>query len=176
MNEIDRAYKSIGEFVITFQWIENTYREIGWFILDPERKNWPPNAFRKEKNRELIDGVTKLFCELVDKYDMPTSAERKVELLALTDEFHKLRKYRNSLLHSVFVELKAGGEVVGILRSNPKPMLDTETGEITLDQEIFTEESVHKRMREIAEAAFHLGILYKQLIHWAPFERFAQRT
>lgn len=176
MDDIDRAYKSIGEFVVTFQWIENTYREIGWFILDPERKNWPPEAFRKEGNRDLIDGVTKLFCELADKYDMPTSADRKAEFLALTDEFHKLRQYRNSLLHSVFVELKAGREVVGILRSNQKPIVDTETGEIVFDQEIFTEESVHTKLKEIAGAAFHLGVLYKQLIHWSPFDRFPRRA
>jgi hypothetical protein len=49
MNKIDMAYKSIGEFVVAFQWVENTYREIGWFILDPDRKIWPPKAFgRKE--------------------------------------------------------------------------------------------------------------------------------
>ena len=64
---------------------------------------------------------------------LPTTCRESVksiqELRALTAEFHKLRKYRNSLLHSVLVELKAGGEVVGILRSNPKPIVDTETGE-----------------------------------------------
>jgi len=42
MDDIDRAYRSIGEFVVAFQWIEDLYRQIGWFILDPERKNWPP--------------------------------------------------------------------------------------------------------------------------------------
>lgn len=44
MNEIDKAYRSISQFVVTFQWIENKYREIGWFIIDPERKNWPPRG------------------------------------------------------------------------------------------------------------------------------------
>jgi hypothetical protein len=35
MDEIDRAYKGIVEFVVAFQWAENKYREVGWFILDP---------------------------------------------------------------------------------------------------------------------------------------------
>ena len=76
----------------------------------------------------------------------------------------------------MLVELKAGGEVVGILRSNPKPIVDTETGEIAFDQEMFTEESVHKKLRKIAEAAFRLGMLYSQLIHWAPFEQVPAKT
>ena len=67
MDKIDRAYKSIGEFVVVFQWIENTYREIGWLILDPHRKTWPPEAFRTESNRDLLNKVTDLFCELVDR-------------------------------------------------------------------------------------------------------------
>ena len=87
MSKIDRAYQGIGEFVVTFQWIENTYREIGWFILDPDRKIWPPRAFRTESNRELLDKVTDLFFELVDRYELPDSTERKPELRALTAEF-----------------------------------------------------------------------------------------
>jgi hypothetical protein len=177
MDEIDRAYKSIGEFVVTFQWIENTYREIGWFILDPGRKQWPPPmALRKETNRDLIDAVTRLFCELVDKYDLPTSLDRKADMLVLQKQFHELRRYRNSLMHSAFAEVKAGGEVIGLLRSKPKPIVDSDTGEIFFDNEPFTEERVHVKLREIAEAAFRLGQHYTQLIHWAPFERFRERT
>jgi hypothetical protein len=176
MSKIDRAYQGIGEFVVTFQWIENTYREIGWFILDPDRKIWPPRAFRTESNRELLDKVTDLFCELVDRYELPDSTERKPELRALTAEFHKLREYRNGLLHSVFLELKAGGEVVGILRANPRPIVDTETGEVSFSQDMFSEESVHNTLRELAEAAFRLRMLHLQLVHWSPFDRFARRA
>jgi hypothetical protein len=175
MDAIDKAYKSIGEFVVTFQWIENKYREIGWFILDPERKEWPPLALRKESTGKLIDRVTELFCSLVEKYDMPTSLDRKADFLALQQEFHALRKYRNTLLHSVFIELKAGGEVVGLLRSNPQIAIDEETGELIFVQENFTDEVVHTKLREISEAAFRLGNHYVQLIHWAPFKRFKLR-
>ena len=36
------AYQGIGEFVVAFQWVEDLYRQIGWLILDPERRAWPP--------------------------------------------------------------------------------------------------------------------------------------
>jgi hypothetical protein len=149
----------------------------GWLILDPERKDWPPKGLRTERTCELFDKVTDLFCDLVNRYDLPKSGWKLQELRALTAEFHKLRKYRIRLLHSVFIELKAGGEVIDILRSNPKPVVDdTETGEITFDSEIFTEELINKKIKEIAEPAFRLGMLYKQLIHWSPFERFPKRA
>ncbi len=31
----EQLYRSIGEFIVSFQWIENKPREIDWFILDP---------------------------------------------------------------------------------------------------------------------------------------------
>jgi hypothetical protein len=72
--------------------------------------------------------------------------------------------------------MKAGGEVVALLRSNPKVVVDTETGEVMFDHEAFTEEVVHQKLREIADAAFRLGTHYIQLIHWSPFEQFPRQT
>jgi hypothetical protein len=172
IDHIDRAYKAIGEFVVTFQWIENKYREIGWLILDPDRSHWPPMALRTESNRVLVDKVTALFCDLVEKYDLPTGPERRDDMLGLQKLFHELRRYRNGLLHSTFTEVKAGREVIGILRSNPNPLVDTETGEIYFENETFTEEVILKKIASIAEASFRLGQHYVQLIHWTPFERF----
>jgi hypothetical protein len=40
--DIDTIYRKLGEFVVSFQWLENRFREIGWLILDPHRKHWPP--------------------------------------------------------------------------------------------------------------------------------------
>ena len=173
MDHIDRAYRAIGEFVVTFQWIENKYREIGWLILDPDRKHWPPMALRSESNQKLIDKVTALFVDLVAKYDLPTGPRRRDDMLALQKQFHELRRYRNGLLHSTFTDVKAGREVTGILRSDPRtPLVDTETGEIYFENETFTEEVVGKKIAEVAEASFRLGQHYIQLIHWIPFERF----
>ena len=54
MTGVDLAYKSLGEFVVVFQWRESKYREIGWFILDPERKDWPPMS-HAEGNEQPTD-------------------------------------------------------------------------------------------------------------------------
>ena len=174
--DIDRAYRSIGEFVVTFQWIESKYREIGWFILDPDCKNWPPPQLRAETNEQLINKVTTLFVDLTRTYQFPNGKEQSADFEALRTEFHALRKFRNRLLHSTYIELKAGGELRALLRSDSKLQIDTETGEVIFDPEPFTEAVVHEKLKEVADAAFRLGIHHVQLIHWHPFDRFARRA
>ena len=34
----DKVYQRIGEFVVSFQFIENQLRQIGWLLLDPGGK------------------------------------------------------------------------------------------------------------------------------------------
>ncbi len=36
MSNEQAVYQRIVEFAVSFQWIENKLREIGWFILDPD--------------------------------------------------------------------------------------------------------------------------------------------
>lgn len=170
-DHIAAAYQSLGEFVATFQWVEDLYRQIGWFILDPERKNWPPMQLRTEKNHQLIDKVTTMFVDLTDRHRFPNGAEKARDMLELQPRFHELRGYRNRLLHSTYVELKAGGELVGYLMSNPRISVDSDTGEVQYNEGPFTAESVRTKLREYAEYAFRLSQLYLQLIHWAPFTR-----
>ena len=129
------TYQGIGEFVVAFQWVEAKYREIGWFILDPTRANWPPMRLRREKNGELIDKVTTMFITLTEEYEFPNGAERASDFAVLRPRFHALRDYRNRLLHSAFIEMKAGGEIAGYVRASPKVSVDPESGALIHDHE-----------------------------------------
>ncbi len=169
--DISKTYQAIGQLVMAFQWVEQIYRQIGWRILDPEQKEWPPKELRKESNSDLINKVTDLFVRLTKQYVFPNGTEKAAEMEVLRESFHQLRKYRNSVLHSTFFELKAGGEVLGYLRSNPKVGVDTETGELIYDQEEFTAQSVHNKLSEFAIQMLTLNLIHTQLIHWMPFER-----
>jgi hypothetical protein len=168
---IDETHKALGEFVIVFQWVENLYRQIGWFILDPERKAWPPKQLRTEKNHELIDKVTNLLVELTKTYAFTNGAEKAKDMEELRAHFHALRKYRNRLLHSTYIELKAGGEVHGYIRSNPEIGVDAETGELIVDQEDFSAEVIYAKMREYGDFMLRLNFIRVQLIAWYPFAR-----
>ena len=136
MNTEEKIYQRIGEFAVSFQWLENKLREIGWFILDPERSEWPPKSLRNLTNEKLIDKIHELFIEALPKCKL--SSELEIEFKGSIDScvrtLHQLRRNRNRILHSAFIELKAGGEVHGLVRSNPRLGVDEETGETLFDQ------------------------------------------
>ncbi len=174
--KIDATHKALGEFVIIFQWVENLYRQIGWFILDPDRRKWPPMQLRTETNHALINKVTDMFLELTNTYSFVNGAEKAKDMEELRAHFHALRKYRNRLLHSTYIELKGGGEVHGYVRSNPEVGVDPETGELIFDQEDFSAENIHAKMREYGEFMLRLNFIHVQLIHWHPFERYQRNA
>ncbi len=170
MSDEGFVYQRIGEFTVSFQGLENKLREIGWFILDPDRKNWPPKGLRALTNEKLIDRVHELFLQALSpcKLGAELEADFKASFAACAEALHQLRRERNRILHSAFVELKAGGEVVGLMRSNPRLNVDEETGDVLYDQEMLTPESFAEEMRKMGEAAMFLGRAYLQLIHRYP--------
>ena len=170
--DVALTYQALGEFVILFQWVENLYRQIGWFILDPDRKQWPPLALRRERNRELIDKVTNLYVDLTRRYAFPSGNEKAADMLELKEHFHNLRRFRNRLLHSTYIELKAGGDVLGYVRSNPNVGVDEETGELIFDQKPFSATEIQAKVREYGEYILRLNFAHVQLIHWSPFEQY----
>lgn len=164
------VYQRIGEFAVSFQWLENKLCEIGWFIMDPGRKDWPPKGLRALTNEKLIDKVHELFLQALPQCKLEHELEDdfKTSFAACTEALHQLRRDRNRILHSAFIELKAGGEVVGLMCSNPRTTIDEETGSVLYDQEMLEPESFDNEMRKMGEAAMFLGRAYIQLIHSFP--------
>jgi hypothetical protein len=168
----DRIYQRIGEFVVCFQWIENRLREIGWFIMDPQRNDLPPLQLRDASTAALITEVERLFFDALPKcrLDPELEADLRICFAEDTKRLDKLRKARNKILHSAYVELKAGGEVTAIMRSNPRLNFDGENGEPLLDQEILSETSFEGNLKEMADLAVSLNRYHTQLIHRFPAE------
>lgn len=164
------VYQRIGEFTVSFQWLEHKLREIGWFIVDPDRKNWPPKDFRNLTNEKLIDRIHELFNQALPrcKLDATLEADFRTSFASCVEQLHQLRRDRNRILHSAFIELKAGGEVRGLMRTNPRLEVDEESGEVLYDQELLTPASFAQETRKMAEAAVFLGRAYLQLIHRYP--------
>lgn len=162
-----QIYRRIGELAVSFQWIENLVRQIGWFILDPQRKNWPPRKLTKEDNGELVNKVTRLFLEALPKCSLGADLEEqfRAEFMFAVGKLHELRNARNRILHSAYIELKAGGEFQGLLGSNPRLLRNSETGVDTSDQELLSEESFEKEFELMAYLATFLTGCHTQLTH-----------
>ena len=170
LSQEERVYQRIGEFAVSFQWIENKLREIGWFIMDPGRLEWPPTGLRNLTNEKLIERVHDLFVDGLPRCKLPEGLEAdfKDSFASTVKVLHQLRRDRNRILHSAFIELKAGGENQGLFRSNPKIQVDEETGESLFDQELLTPESFSEEMKLMADATVFLNRAYLQLIHRFP--------
>jgi len=171
MNE-DRIYRRIGEFVVSFQWLENRIREIGWFILDPARKNWPPMELRDDTTAVLFSKVKTLFLNALPlcRLDADLESDFRDSFSRHAQSFTELRRSRNKILHSAYVELKAGGEIRGLLRVDPRVAVDNETGEFLFNQELLSEKSFADEFRQLAELALFFNRCYTQLQR-LPFPR-----
>ena len=165
-----QIYQRIGEFVVSFQWIENRIREIGWFAQDPHRSNWPPPGLRSENSQDLFGKVEALLLGALASCDLDgkLEADFRSEIGRAAGLYHNLRRARNKIIHSAFVELKAGGEVAGIVRSNPKLERDPESGEFLFDQEMLSGSSFDEEIRQMGELTIILNRCYMQLIHRFP--------
>jgi hypothetical protein len=174
--DIDDVYGAIGEMVVHFQLAENTYRQIGWFILDPERKQWPPMGLRRISNSRLIDTVTDMFVRLTNNHAFPNGEEKRNEAIQLRERFHSFRRYRNRLLHSHYFEIKAGHKTVAVMRSNDDIGVDPETGELLFDEEEVSAEVIRAAVSLYAADTFKLHFFRQQLLHWYPFTNYANNA
>lgn len=161
------VYRRIGEFVVLFQWLENRIREIGWFVLDPDRKSWPPTNLRDDTTADLFKKVEKLFLDALRhcRLDPELENDFRTSFAKSAIRFRDLRRARNKILHSAYIELKAGGEVRGLMRSDPRLEVDGETGEPLFDQEMLSENSFEFEFKEIADLGMFFNRCYMQLIH-----------
>lgn len=161
----DILYQRIGELVVSFQWIEHLIRQIGWYINDPQRMQWPPTILRSETNHDLLEKVKSIYSSHIKKSNISNPIGKVDDFNKIIECCHKLRRFRNSVLHSTYLELKGGGDIVGILRSNPKLLQHEHTEEVIFDHEVLTEDKISSKMETIANIGLKLGVEYKQLIH-----------
>ena len=166
----DRIYQRIGEFVVSYQWIEDRIRTIGWLIIDPNNENFPQKQLRNESSKKLFETFKELLLEALPKCQLVEELELdfRNSLEENTERFHTLRKFRNVVLHSAYNELKAGGEVVGIVRTDPKIKIDNITQEPIFDIELLSDKSFEKEMLELAILALFLNRCRLQLIQRLP--------
>jgi len=163
--DYDLLTQRIGEFVICFQWTENLIRQIGCLIVDPEHKNSPLLTFINLRNYDLLEDVKIKYCNLMDAINIQDGEGRKLYFKKLINDCHELREIRNNLLHSAYIELKAGDDVVALMRSNPK----SANGNLIFDQELLSETSITNKIENLGKTTLKLNLIFSQLRQWAPF-------
>src|ERR1051326_7709975 len=114
--DISKLYQRIGEYVVCFQWTENLIRQIGYQILCNSGRISIYERLIKKKNEDLVNEVIDYYLDLIDRLQPFDHVNRKENVEKLRMSCHEVRKFRNRFLHSAFIELKAGGDVIGLMR------------------------------------------------------------
>ena len=165
VNEENLIYQRIGEILVSFQWIESRFREIGWLILDPKRTDWPPLALRKESNMALLEKVRELYLSFLFSCEKELPKDLKDDFISVVEKCHSLRRYRNKLLHAAFIEFKTDDELLHLVRSDIKIKRNKKTGQIEFDNETLSSEGLKNKLKEISLITLALNRHYIQLIH-----------
>jgi len=159
----DKIYQHIGEFVVSFQWLEFKSREIGLYIIDHEKLNF---GERQElinlTNEKLIEEVKKLFLDNIKYCFLPKDFE-KTFVDRFTDccsRLHKMRQIRNSILHSAYLEIDSHGTSLGMLKKDNKKLLKKG---FDASIEPLTSKSFNKYLFEMAEIGISLNLCLSQL-------------
>jgi hypothetical protein len=160
----DAIYRAVGLFVIVFQVLQSKLFQLASFALDPEHAGFQARRTLADLwFGGLVDRTATSVSDFLDQRgrDEP---EFRAHLEALLVRCRELAHYRNKVVHSAYVFLEGGGELLAILRSDMSK--GAEPDEVELEQEWLHEDSFKEAMNEIAEVAFGLGQCHIQLIAW----------
>lgn len=157
LEEADRLFRFVGEYVISFQWLEGKIDEI--VLLSRGTENWSESQYwmAGKSNAEKIEVLKSLALseEVVAKITLHDWSTRVYNLV---ERLHDERRRRNSILHAQFMFdfLAIGAPVVRthIKRQGAEPLFD---------QEELSSERCDDIMGEIGRLAFDLGLLIVSL-------------
>lgn len=160
----ENVYRQVGRLVVIFQALENQLFQLASFALDPEHVGHGRRSVADLWFRQLVDKTESSVGDFLDQRGR-AEPDFRARLEALLVRCRELARYRNKVVHSAYVFLEAGGDLLGVVRSDMTR--GAEPNEVELDQELLSERSFEEAMSEIAEVAFGIGQCHVQLIHWS---------
>lgn len=160
-DEEDEIFQEIGRFVVCFQILENQLFQTCWLLGGHEGadRRWLAGlgysrlvSVTGERVHELLRHKEKAGSSFAESY---------CDLLC---RCRKLAERRNGIVHSAYVYMEAGGEVMGVIRSDMTKGRSGDDAEF--DYEAVTVSFLQKSIRELADTGVGLSLARAQLIHW----------
>jgi hypothetical protein len=164
VKEEDAIYMQLGRFVVFFQALENQLFQLASFLLDPEHTGAGHHVAAGLKFGELVDQVSDSVGPFLRAHRGGDERDFRETLERLLARSRELAGYRNTVVHSAYVFLETGDELLAVVRSDMTPA--TQEDQVNLDQEALNDASFQKTMTEIAQTALGIGQCRLQLIHW----------
>jgi hypothetical protein len=165
--DADAIYRQIGLFVVAFQSLESELMQICWLLSDPPYAPDGRKALAKLSFSELLGETRNRVDGLVARRGLDDSQFRRdflrtfQELLA---HCRSIARHRNKIVHSAYVHLEGGGDLLGIVRSDMTRAADR--NDVDFDRELLTATSFDAALKDLAWTGFRLGQSKMQLIAW----------
>jgi hypothetical protein len=165
--DAEPIYRQLGLYVILFQELEGRIANFANWMTDPSNSGRGRAVLTGMSFRQLLTSTEVLFAHNLRLISPSNSDEHKSNFHELMGRCLRAAEQRNTLVHSTYIHLEAGGELQEIIRS--KFRLKTsgvDGGRHEIDREVITPESFDPLMREVAELVAAIGQYHLQLIHW----------
>jgi hypothetical protein len=160
-------YCDIGRYVVIFQALEGELLQICWLLAEPAYDPSAQAALAQMPFKRLVRETSVRIGTFRDERGLDDTEFRR----GFWSRFHDLLAHcreiadlRNTIVHSAYVHLEAGGELHGILRSHMRAKPGA--GEAEFDQEFLAARSFDQALRDLSLTTWHLGQCRMQLIHW----------
>lgn len=165
--DADAIYLEVGRYVVAFQGLQAELIELCWLLAEPTFDQPDGIALSRLPFKRLVRKARARTGAFRDERGLEDTEFRRgfwsrfQELLLHCEE---IADRRNSIVHSAYVHLEAGGELHGILRSDMSTTADGQDPEF--DQEFLTANSFDDALLDLGCTTWNLGQCRRQLIAW----------
>jgi len=155
--EAERFYNFVGTYVISFQWLEGQIDEMLILARGYANRRNTIAWLAKKRNEQKVDA----FYEIITANKslcLVQGSDWRDRFKSIRDRLHNERRRRNGILHSQFLfDFLAIGEPV--MRTH----VTQRAGNLAFDREDLSPKRCEDILRELAQLAFDLSMIYAKL-------------
>lgn len=158
VREAERFVRFVGEYVISFQWIEVKIDEIFLLLGGYEKRQQTFVWLARQTNERKIDAFRDAIFSGQYFSQFP-EVDWKPHVQSVVDRLHGERKRRNGILHAQFLFdfLAIGAPVV-------RTHVRREQGDVIFDSEDLSPERCSQIMDDLDSLGFDLGMVFLHLV------------
>jgi hypothetical protein len=160
----DAICRQVGRFVVMFQALESELLQLASYALDPDHTGRGRREAAGLWFGQLVSKTSEAVDAFLTEHRPADEMDVRGRLERLLADCRELAQHRNRVVHSAYLFLEGGDELVAIVRSDMTR--GAREDEVEFDQEALNEASFEQAMTKIAETAFGIGQCRLQLIHW----------
>jgi hypothetical protein len=163
--DADAIYRQIGIYVVSFQYLEDLLFQICWFFSESPYSDIGRLRLVNKRFPALVGEAQRRVGDFLAA-DGRSDSDFVRNFCAHMGECRKIERERNRVVHSAYIHLEGGGELLGIVRSDSGKARDRAS--VEFDRTYLTEKSLEVELKRLAEVISSVSVDLRQLTIWGP--------